>query len=131
MNRKIHVWFGKRYENFEMNEWKDNLLSLNDLLDKRKQRILSTIRNSEEFRRGAIEQLERARARLHKVEIEADEYRINGYSDIEQQKVNLINVACNSLERFKNEKKEPLFLNKKEQLIRFNNKFFNKPYKEL
>nr|YP_009129766.1 ATP synthase CF0 subunit I [Vanilla planifolia]AID52157.1 ATP synthase CF0 subunit I [Vanilla planifolia] len=97
----------------EMNEWKDNLLSLNDLLDKRKQRILSTIRNSEEFRRGAIEQLERARARLHKVEIEADEYRINGYSDIEQQKVNLINVACNSLERFKNEKKETLFFKQK------------------
>nr|YP_009456219.1 ATP synthase CF0 subunit I [Vanilla pompona]AUJ22501.1 ATP synthase CF0 subunit I [Vanilla pompona]QII90210.1 CF0 subunit I [Vanilla planifolia] len=86
---------------------------LNDLLDKRKQRILSTIRNSEEFRRGAIEQLERARARLHKVEIEADEYRINGYSDIEQQKVNLINVACNSLERFKNEKKETLFFKQK------------------
>ncbi|KAG0462433.1 hypothetical protein HPP92_020909 [Vanilla planifolia] len=113
MNRKIHVWFGKRYENFEMNEWKDNLLSLNDLLDKRKQRILSTIRNSEEFCMGAIEQLKRARALLHKVEIEADEYRINGYSDIEQQKVNLINVACNSLERFKNEQNETLFLKQK------------------
>nr|YP_009748455.1 CF0 subunit I [Vanilla madagascariensis]QII90135.1 CF0 subunit I [Vanilla madagascariensis] len=89
------------------------LFQENDLLDKRKQRILSTIRNSEEFRRGAIEQLERARTRLHKVEIEADEYRINGYSDIEQKKVNLINLACDSLERLKNEKNETLFFKQK------------------
>lgn len=94
------------------NEWKDNLLSLNDLLDKRKQRILSTIRNSEELRRGAIEQLERARVRLRKVEIEADEYRTNGYSEIEREKVNLINATCNSLERLENYKNETLFFEK-------------------
>ena len=61
----------------------NNLLSLKDLLDNRKQRILSTIRNSEELRRGTIEQLEKARIRLQKVELEADEYRMNGYSEIE------------------------------------------------
>lgn len=94
------------------NEWKDNLLSLNDLLDKRKQRILSTIRNSEELRRGAIEQLERARVRLRKVEIEAAEYRTNGYSEIEREKVNLINATCNSLERLENYKNETLFFEK-------------------
>ncbi|KAK8916130.1 hypothetical protein KSP39_PZI022204 [Platanthera zijinensis] len=55
--------------------------------DKRKQKILSTIRNSEELRRGAIEQFERARARLRKVEMEADEYRTNGYSEIEREKI--------------------------------------------
>nr|YP_009048561.1 ATP synthase CF0 B chain subunit I [Paris verticillata]AHX80437.1 ATP synthase CF0 B chain subunit I [Paris verticillata] len=81
---------------------------LNDLLDNRKQRILSTIRNSEELRKGAIEQLERARARLRKVEIEADEYRMNGYSDIEREKVNLINVTSESLERLENYKNETL-----------------------
>nr|YP_010616296.1 ATP synthase CF0 subunit I [Pandanus amaryllifolius]QNQ14383.1 ATP synthase CF0 subunit I [Martellidendron hornei]WAU47667.1 ATP synthase CF0 subunit I [Pandanus amaryllifolius] len=81
---------------------------LNDLLDNRKQRILSTIRNSEELRRGAVEQLERARARLRKVEIEADEYRMNGYSEIEREKVNLINAACDSLERLENYKNETL-----------------------
>uniref|UniRef100_I1Q5N3 ATP synthase CF0 subunit I n=1 Tax=Oryza glaberrima TaxID=4538 RepID=I1Q5N3_ORYGL len=63
-----------------------NLLSLKDLLDNRKQRILSTIRNSEELRRGTIEQLEKARIRLQKVELEADEYRMNGYSEIEREK---------------------------------------------
>nr|AHA12741.1 ATP synthase CF0 subunit I [Canna indica] len=81
---------------------------LNDLLDNRKQRILSTIRNSEELRKGAIEQLERARARLRKVEMEADEYRMNGYSEIEREKVNLINATSDSLERLENYKNETL-----------------------
>nr|YP_009183348.1 ATP synthase CF0 B subunit [Cymbidium ensifolium]ALM87888.1 ATP synthase CF0 B subunit [Cymbidium ensifolium] len=106
---------------------------LNDLLDKRKQRILSTIRNSEELRRGAIEQLERARVRLRKVEIKADEYRTNGYSEIEQEKVNLINATCKSLEQLEKKftKMKLFFLKNKEQLIRSDNKFCNKPYKEL
>nr|YP_010993802.1 ATP synthase CF0 subunit I [Dianella ensifolia]QVY59046.1 ATP synthase CF0 B subunit [Dianella nigra]WOZ11247.1 ATP synthase CF0 subunit I [Dianella ensifolia] len=81
---------------------------LNDLLDNRKQRILSTIRNSEELRRGAIEQLEKARVRLRKVEMEADEYRMNGYSEIEREKVNLINATSYSLEQLENYKNETL-----------------------
>nr|UGK71440.1 ATP synthase CF0 subunit I [Globba lancangensis] len=81
---------------------------LNDLLDNRKQRILSTIRNSEELRKGAIEQLERARTRLRKVEMEADEYRMNGYSEIEREKVNLINATSDSLEQLENYKNETL-----------------------
>nr|YP_010877524.1 ATP synthase CF0 subunit I [Hechtia mooreana]WHE19320.1 ATP synthase CF0 subunit I [Hechtia mooreana] len=81
---------------------------LNDLLDNRKQRILSTIRNSEELRRGAIEQLEKARVRLQKVELEADEYRMNGYSEIEREKENLIKATCDSLERLENFKNETL-----------------------
>nr|UGK71526.1 ATP synthase CF0 subunit I [Globba marantina]UGK71698.1 ATP synthase CF0 subunit I [Globba schomburgkii var. angustata] len=81
---------------------------LNDLLDNRKQRILSTIRNSEELRKGAVEQLERARTRLRKVEMEADEYRMNGYSEIEREKVNLINATSDSLEQLENYKNETL-----------------------
>nr|QXP10059.1 ATP synthase CF0 subunit I [Ottelia acuminata var. acuminata] len=81
---------------------------LTDLLDNRKQRILSTIRNSEELRRSAIEQLEKARDRLRKVETEADEYRVNGYSEIEREKVNLINATSDSLERLENYKNETL-----------------------
>nr|WKF52675.1 ATP synthase CF0 subunit I [Engelhardia roxburghiana] len=79
---------------------------LNDLLDNRKQRILKTIRNSEELRGGAIEQLEKARARLKKVEMEADQFRVNGYSDIEREKLNLINSTYKTLEQleiYKNE----------------------------
>nr|QVD43633.1 ATP synthase CF0 subunit I [Primula oreodoxa]QVD43716.1 ATP synthase CF0 subunit I [Primula oreodoxa] len=81
---------------------------LSDLLDNRKQRILNTIRNSEELRRGAIEQLEKARARLRKVEMEADEFRVNGYSEIEREKLNLINSTYKTLEQLENYKNETI-----------------------
>nr|YP_009371090.1 AtpF [Vernicia fordii]ARQ82066.1 AtpF [Vernicia fordii] len=81
---------------------------LSDLLDNRKQRILDTIRNSEELREGAIEQLEKARARLRKVEIEADQFRMNGYSEIEREKWNLINSTYKTLEQLENYKNETI-----------------------
>nr|YP_010928688.1 CF0 subunit I [Adenaria floribunda]YP_010928940.1 CF0 subunit I [Pehria compacta]WKK47744.1 CF0 subunit I [Adenaria floribunda]WKK48081.1 CF0 subunit I [Pehria compacta] len=81
---------------------------LSDLLDNRKQRILTTIRNSEELRGGAIEQLEKARARLRKVEIEAEQFRVNGYSEIEQEKLNLINSTYKTLEQLENYKNETI-----------------------
>nr|YP_010581057.1 ATP synthase CF0 subunit I [Heliamphora minor]UZT27378.1 ATP synthase CF0 subunit I [Heliamphora minor] len=81
---------------------------LSDLLDNRKQRILNTIRNSEELRGGAIEQLEKARARLRKVEMEADRFRVNGYSEIEREKLNLINSTSKTLEQLENYKNETI-----------------------
>nr|YP_009634067.1 ATP synthase CF0 B subunit [Chionanthus compactus]YP_009634106.1 ATP synthase CF0 B subunit [Chionanthus filiformis]YP_009635245.1 ATP synthase CF0 B subunit [Chionanthus implicatus]QCC71558.1 ATP synthase CF0 B subunit [Chionanthus fluminensis]QCD15931.1 ATP synthase CF0 B subunit [Chionanthus trichotomus]QBS49030.1 ATP synthase CF0 B subunit [Chionanthus compactus]QBS49108.1 ATP synthase CF0 B subunit [Chionanthus filiformis]QBS50440.1 ATP synthase CF0 B subunit [Chionanthus implicatus] len=81
---------------------------LSDLLDNRKQRILNTIRNSEELRGGAIEQLEKARARLRKVEMEADQFRVNGYSEIEREKWNLINSTSKTLEQLENYKNETI-----------------------
>nr|AWI73439.1 ATP synthase CF0 B subunit [Skytanthus acutus] len=81
---------------------------LSDLLDNRKQRILNTIRNSEELRGGAIEQLEKARARLRKVELEADQYRVNGYSEIERDKLTLINSTSKTLEQLENRKNETI-----------------------
>nr|YP_010884266.1 ATP synthase CF0 subunit I [Pentaphragma spicatum]WIW75579.1 ATP synthase CF0 subunit I [Pentaphragma spicatum] len=81
---------------------------LSDLLDNRKQRILNTLRNSEELREGAIEQLEKARARLRKVEIEADQFRVNGYSEIEREKWNLINSTYKTLEQLENYKNETI-----------------------
>nr|YP_010156366.1 ATP synthase CF0 subunit I [Rodgersia aesculifolia]QKV45792.1 ATP synthase CF0 subunit I [Rodgersia sambucifolia]QQY86888.1 ATP synthase CF0 subunit I [Rodgersia aesculifolia] len=81
---------------------------LRDLLDNRKQRILNTIRNSEELRGGAIEQLEKARARLRKVEMEADQFRVNGYSEIEREKWNLINSTYKTLEQLENYKNETI-----------------------
>nr|YP_009643912.1 ATP synthase CF0 B subunit [Comoranthus minor]QBS51586.1 ATP synthase CF0 B subunit [Comoranthus minor] len=81
---------------------------LSDLLDNRKQRILDTIRNSEELRGGAIEQLEKARARLRKVEMEADQFRVNGYSEIEREKWNLINSTSKTLEQLENYKNETI-----------------------
>nr|YP_009437292.1 ATP synthase CF0 subunit I [Lobelia erinus]ATG27668.1 ATP synthase CF0 subunit I [Lobelia erinus] len=81
---------------------------LSDLLDNRKQRILNTIRNSEELCEGAIEQLETARARLRKVEIEADQYRVNEYYAIERDKLDLINSIYTTLEQQENNNKETL-----------------------
>nr|YP_010173354.1 ATP synthase CF0 B subunit [Medicago tenoreana]QSJ48608.1 ATP synthase CF0 B subunit [Medicago tenoreana] len=81
---------------------------LSDLLDNRKQRILRTIRNSEELREAAVEQLEKARARLRKVETEADRFRVNGYSEIEREKLNLINSIYTTLEQFENYKNETI-----------------------
>nr|YP_010142497.1 ATP systhase CF0 B subunit [Lagotis yunnanensis]QQL02695.1 ATP systhase CF0 B subunit [Lagotis yunnanensis] len=81
---------------------------LSDLLDNRKQRILNTIRNSEELRGGAIEQLEKARARLRKAEMEADQFRVNGYSEIELEKLNLINSTYKTLEQLDNYKNETI-----------------------
>nr|YP_010161474.1 CF0 subunit I [Sorbaria arborea]QRH19183.1 CF0 subunit I [Sorbaria arborea] len=81
---------------------------LSDLLDNRKQRILKTIRNSEELREGALDQLEKARARLRKVETEADQFRMTGYSEIEREKFNLINSTYKTLEQLENYKNETI-----------------------
>ena len=69
---------------------------------------MNTIRNSEELRGGAIEQLEKARARLQKVEIQADQFRVNGYSEIEKEKLNLINSIYKTLEQLENYKNETI-----------------------
>nr|WNH39515.1 ATP synthase CF0 subunit I [Sinolimprichtia sp. PC2021081901] len=81
---------------------------LSDLLDNRKQRILNTIRNSEELRGGAVEQLEKARTRLRKVEMEADQFRVNGYSEIEREKWNFINSISKTLKQLENYKNETI-----------------------
>ena len=58
------------------------------------------------MRRGTLEQLEKARLRLQKVELEADEYRMNGYSEIEREKENLINATSMSLEQLEKSKND-------------------------
>nr|YP_009387378.1 ATP synthase CF0 subunit I [Arthraxon microphyllus]ARS87866.1 ATP synthase CF0 subunit I [Arthraxon microphyllus] len=97
---------------------------LKDLLDNRKQRILSTIRNSEELRRGTLEQLEKARIRLQKVELEADEYRMNGYSEIEREKENLINATSISLEQLEKSKNETLYFEKQRAMNQVRQRIF-------
>uniref|UniRef100_A0A0E0GS53 ATP synthase CF0 subunit I n=1 Tax=Oryza nivara TaxID=4536 RepID=A0A0E0GS53_ORYNI len=87
-------------------------------------RILSTIRNSEELRRGTIEQLEKARIRLQKVELEADEYRMNGYSEIEREKANLINATSISLEQLEKSKNETLYFEKQRAMNQVRQRVF-------
>ncbi|GJU44019.1 ATP synthase CF0 subunit I [Tanacetum coccineum] len=62
----------------------------------------------EELREGAVEQLEKARTRLRKVEIEADQFRVNGYSEIEREKLNLIDSTYKTLEQLENYKNETI-----------------------
>nr|YP_010941811.1 ATP synthase CF0 subunit I [Persicaria glacialis]WLS52012.1 ATP synthase CF0 subunit I [Persicaria glacialis] len=81
---------------------------LSDLLDNRKLRIVNTIQNSEELRGRVVEQLEKARSRLRKVEKEADQFRVNGYSEIERDKSNLINSTYKTLEQLENYKNETI-----------------------
>nr|YP_007476337.1 AtpF [Trithuria inconspicua]AHB38640.1 ATP synthase CF0 subunit I [Trithuria filamentosa]CCJ32503.1 AtpF [Trithuria inconspicua] len=102
---------------------------LSDLLDNRKQRILSTIRNSEELRAGALEQIEKARVRLRKVEREADEFRVNGYSEIERQKVNLINGAYKNLEQLENDKNESIPLEQQRAINQVQQRVFQQALK--
>nr|AMY96144.1 ATP synthase CF0 B subunit [Geranium phaeum] len=81
---------------------------LNDLLDNRKQRILNTIRNSEELRGRSVEQLEKAHARLRKVKTEVDQFRVNEYSEAERKRSNLITSTYKELERSENLKNESI-----------------------
>nr|YP_009501231.1 ATP synthase CF0 subunit I [Passiflora nitida]AXB37800.1 ATP synthase CF0 subunit I [Passiflora nitida] len=97
---------------------------LSDLLDNRKQRILNTIRNSEELRGGALEQLEKARARLRKVEIEADQYRVNEYSEIERYKLQLIDFTYKTLEQFENSKNETILVEQQKAINQVQQRVF-------
>nr|UTM99006.1 CF0 subunit I [Bredia sp. 850]UTM99007.1 CF0 subunit I [Bredia sp. 850] len=97
---------------------------LSDLLDNRKQKILSTIRNSEELRGGAIEQLEKARARLQKVEMEAEQFRVNGYSGIEQERLNLINSTSKTLEQLENYKNETVLFEQQRAMFEVRQRVF-------
>ena len=97
----------------EVLKWKDHPLSLSDLLDNRKTRIWNPIRNSEELRGEAIEQLEKARANLQKVKMETDQFRMNGYSEIEREKSNLMHSTYITLEQFENDKNQTIHFEQK------------------
>nr|YP_010381125.1 CF0 subunit I [Bupleurum kaoi]UDH54615.1 CF0 subunit I [Bupleurum kaoi] len=117
------VWFGKGSWKF-LNEWKENLLSLSDLLDNRKQRILNTIRNSEELREGAVEQLEKARTRLRKIEMEAEQFRVNGYSEIEREKLNFLYSTAKALKQLENYKNETILFEQQKALNQVRQRVF-------
>nr|YP_010242909.1 AtpF [Impatiens walleriana]QTJ26041.1 AtpF [Impatiens walleriana] len=120
----VLIFFGKGVCASCLNEWKDNLLSLSDLLDNRKQRILNTIRNSEELREGAIEQLEKARAHLSKVEMEAEQFLVNGYSEIEREKLNLINSTYKTFDQLENYKNETIHFEQQRAIHKVRQRIF-------
>nr|YP_004891489.1 ATP synthase CF0 B chain [Taiwania cryptomerioides]YP_008082406.1 ATP synthase CF0 B chain [Taiwania flousiana]AGL11252.1 ATP synthase CF0 B chain [Taiwania flousiana]AVR43487.1 ATP synthase CF0 B chain [Taiwania cryptomerioides]QJE37005.1 ATP synthase CF0 subunit I [Taiwania flousiana]QJE37088.1 ATP synthase CF0 subunit I [Taiwania flousiana]BAK86823.1 ATP synthase CF0 B chain [Taiwania cryptomerioides] len=83
---------------------------LSNLLDNRKQKILSTIQNSEELCKEVANQIEQARGRLREVEKRSREIRVNGYSQMEQEKEDLIHVALINLKQLENLKNETVRL---------------------
>nr|YP_010458745.1 ATP synthase CF0 subunit I [Brexia madagascariensis]UUA70231.1 ATP synthase CF0 subunit I [Brexia madagascariensis] len=103
---------------------------LSDLLDNRKQRILDTIRNSEELRERAIEQLEKAWDRLRKAELEADQFRANGYSEIEREKLNLINSTSKILEQLENYKNETIHFEQERAINQVRQRVFQQALQE-
>lgn len=70
---------------------------------------MNTIRNSEELCKGAIDQLEKARACLRNVEMIADEIQVNGNSQIEREKEDLLNTASENLEQLEDPKNETIY----------------------
>ncbi|KAJ4825615.1 hypothetical protein Tsubulata_039186 [Turnera subulata] len=71
----------------------------------------------EELRGGAFEQLEKAGAGLRKAEIKADRYRVNGYSDIEQERSNSINSTYKTLKQSENYQNETILFEQQKAII--------------
>jgi len=81
-----------------------NLLSLNNLLSNRKQTILNTINDAEKRYNEATDKLNQARTRLERAKIKADEIRLNGLSQIEREKKELVNAADEDSKRLEDSK---------------------------
>nr|YP_010760489.1 ATP synthase CF0 subunit I [Cuscuta polyanthemos]WEY30484.1 ATP synthase CF0 subunit I [Cuscuta polyanthemos] len=85
---------------------------LSDFIENRKNRIVNTFQISEDLYSGAVEKLEKARDFLCKVEMEIAEFRVTGCSEIERDKLNLINSTYNTLEQLEKKKKETCWFEK-------------------
>nr|AND47852.1 CF0 subunit I of ATP synthase [Sphagnum strictum] len=77
---------------------------LSNLLNNRKQTILSTIRDAEERYKEATDKLGQARIRLQRAKVKADEIRVNGLSQMEREKQELIHVADEDSKRLEDSK---------------------------
>lgn len=82
----------------------NNLLSLNNLLSNRKQTILNTINDAEKRYDEATDKLNQARTRLERAKIKADEIRVNGLSQIEREKRELVDAADEDSKRLEDSK---------------------------
>nr|QTT78464.1 ATP synthase CF0 B subunit [Andreaea rupestris var. fauriei] len=77
---------------------------LSNLLSNRKQTILSTIDDAEERYKEATDKLKQARTRLQRAKIKADEIRVNGLSQMEREKQELIHAADEDSKRLEDSK---------------------------
>nr|YP_009642784.1 ATP synthase CF0 B subunit [Reboulia hemisphaerica]QCP68434.1 ATP synthase CF0 B subunit [Reboulia hemisphaerica] len=77
---------------------------LSNLLKNRKQTILNTIQDAEERYKEATDKLNQARTRLQQAKLKADDIRINGLSQMEKEKQDLINAADEDSKRLEDSK---------------------------
>nr|YP_009033688.1 CF0 subunit I of ATP synthase [Roya anglica]YP_009256851.1 CF0 subunit I of ATP synthase [Roya obtusa]AHZ11071.1 CF0 subunit I of ATP synthase [Roya anglica]ANI25913.1 CF0 subunit I of ATP synthase [Roya obtusa] len=77
---------------------------LTTILSNRKEAILSTIRDAEERYQEATEKLNQAKVRLEQAKAKAEEIRINGISQIEREKQELIKAADEDSKRLEDSK---------------------------
>ncbi len=77
---------------------------MSNLLNNRKQTILSTICDAEERYKEATDKLGQARIRLQRAKIKADEIRVNGLFQMEREKQELIHVADEDSKRLEDSK---------------------------
>nr|QUG10377.1 ATP synthase CF0 B subunit [Hymenophyllum coreanum] len=75
-----------------------------NLLENRKRTIVSTIRDAEDCYKEATERLKQARTRLQQAKIKADEIRVNGLTQMEKEKRDLINAADEDSKRLEDSK---------------------------
>nr|QWW93175.1 ATP synthase CF0 subunit I [Lunularia cruciata] len=78
--------------------------SLSNLLKNRKLTILNTIQDAEERYKEATDKLNQARTRLQQAKLKADDIRINGLSQMEKEKQDLINAADEDSKRLEESK---------------------------
>nr|YP_009732764.1 ATP synthase CF0 subunitI [Buxbaumia aphylla]QHU77106.1 ATP synthase CF0 subunitI [Buxbaumia aphylla] len=77
---------------------------LNNLLRNRKQNILNTIDDAEKRYDEATDKFNQARTRLQRAKVKADEIRVNGVSQIEKEKKELIYAAEEDSKRLEDSK---------------------------
>jgi len=77
---------------------------LTNILNNRKETILSTIRDAEERFQEATEKLNQARARLEQAKQKAEEIRVNSILQIEREKEELIKAADDDSKRLEDSK---------------------------
>nr|AXX76515.1 ATP synthase CF0 subunit I [Dipteris conjugata] len=77
---------------------------LTNLLENCKGTILSTIRDAEERYKEATEKLKQARTRLQQAKVKADEIRVNGLTQMEGEKRDLVDAADEDPKRLEDSK---------------------------
>jgi F-type H+-transporting ATPase subunit b len=77
---------------------------LSNLLKNRKLTILNTIRDAEERYKEATDKLNQAKTRLQQAKVKADSIRINGLSQMDKEKKDLIDAADDDSKRLEDSK---------------------------